>query len=598
MKKLLTLSLLVSFFTCSKAQTPYFTTNDYKKALWMTTRMYGGQRSGTSAGAYNWLLIDKSTNGNSFVKDKDTDGYDLSGGWFDCGDHPKFGQTEFYSAYVLLKGYAEFAGGYDDRYAYNYAGYKNAGNWTFEGSGHAANGTADIVDEVRHATDYFIKCTRDASTFYYQVGNGAYDHKHWVTSVQMQTRAVTEGGEGTTQRNVFKNPADAPMASFAGATLALMARILKTSDPTYAQTCIDHAKFAYAYANAHKGQSAKDAEGGAYYGSLNANPSDAYVCLLAELYWATNDATYQTEALAYTVGATSGNIHGMSWGLDYVNNGDLGVYNLYLLGKTGAAAAFTTIINNNYLTKVQSDGQFSGGNTGYGPLRYNGNTALIVAFWLKRNPSAAAATITSAKKFVYSNIDYILGKNSKNLSFIVGFTTSGITSAIHPHHRNVYLSDADALTANMAIPARNTQFGYMVGGRRDPTAYLDDATNYNNTEGGIDYNAGLVGALAYINLVNAPVNKFTVADVMAVVTGINNTEESKDLIIFPNPSNSQFTLNSPENGIVKVFDNIGKEIMTFSHEGECTFGETLIPGIYHVVQYKDGQIFKSVNIVK
>jgi hypothetical protein len=38
----------------------------------------------------------------SFTKDADGS-YNLEGGWFDCGDHVLFGQTFFYSAYVLAK---------------------------------------------------------------------------------------------------------------------------------------------------------------------------------------------------------------------------------------------------------------------------------------------------------------------------------------------------------------------------------------------------------------------------------------------------------------------------------------------------------------
>jgi hypothetical protein len=482
-----------------------FTTSDYKKALWLTTRMYGGQRSG----ANNWLVYNQLPSGMAeayrgicFKDDKDVDGYDLSGGWHDCGDHVKFGQTQFYSAYMLLKGYAEFPAGYDDRYTYNYQGYKTGGNWTFEGTNHDPNGIPDILDEVKHATDFFIKCTRNASTFYYQVGQGNPDHTKWVTAVQMQALPQTEGGQ---QRVVYKNPADASMPSFCGATLALMSRVYRKFDPAYADLCLVHAGYAYSYAKANPGV-AGTGDGGFY--SANDNWKDDYADMCAELFWATGTASYKTEALSFSIASApgaGGDIYGKNYGFDYSNNGDIAIYNLALLGKANAAATLNTIVNTYYLGNVQPDGQYAGGNTGWGPLRYNANAAFIVALWQKLN-----GTTGTPNKFIYDNIDYILGKNGSNQSFVVGF---GAKCPNHPHHRNVYLRDdnpTDAVKSTMNIPTKNLQFGYMVGGTRTASSFSDDVVNYQNTEGGIDYNACLVGALAFINSKLAPVdtNKF------------------------------------------------------------------------------------------
>ncbi len=87
--------LMNIFFINSFAQ---MTAQDYIKALWMTTRMYGGQRSGDG---YNWLIMNHSATtsgktkvGQDFTEDKDpADGWKLTGGWHDCGDHVKYGQT-------------------------------------------------------------------------------------------------------------------------------------------------------------------------------------------------------------------------------------------------------------------------------------------------------------------------------------------------------------------------------------------------------------------------------------------------------------------------------------------------------------------------
>lgn len=502
-KPLLVLLISVSLFAVNlRVMGQGFATQDYKKALWMTTRMYGGQRSGEN----NWLIsghlpsgVSETLRGKSFINDKDTDGYDLSGGWHDCGDHVKYGQTEFYSAYMLLKAYAEFPTGYDDYYSYEYKGYKAAGDWSWEGKKHDPNGIPDILDEVKHATDYFIKCTRNATTFYYQVGNSNYDHNKWVTSVKMQTLVVADGGD---PRPVYKNPKDASMPSFCGATLALMSRMYRPFDPAYADLCLQHALYAYTYAKANPGT--VGAFEGGFYGA-NYTWKDDYATMCAELFWATNTESYKTEAFAFTIASNNASGYDISgkfdYGFDYENNGDIALYNLALLGRTNAKTYFNAIATS-YISSVTTDGQFSKGNASWGVLRYNANAALIVALWQKLN-----GTDATPHKFVYDNIDYLLGKNSSNYSFIVGF---GANSPKHPHHRNVYLNDnnpADgAPKMAMVIPTKNQQIGLLVGGSRTPSTYVDNIDQYRYSESGIDYNACLVGVLAFINSKLDPVN--------------------------------------------------------------------------------------------
>ncbi|MFM7022748.1 MAG: glycoside hydrolase family 9 protein [Flavobacteriales bacterium] len=579
MRKHLPLNLIVGLITlCTSysamAQTAGFTSAEYKKALWMTTRFYGAQRSGSN----NWMLynhlpsgLNPSYTGKSFMNDNDG-GYDLSGGWHDCGDHVKFGQTEFYSAYMLLKGYAEFPTGYDDHYSANYAGYTSSGKYNYEENGHDPNGIPDILDEVKHATDYFIKCAKDGSTFYYQVGRGSYDHAKWVTSVKMQTLPQTEGGDS---RPVYKNPSDASMPSFCGATLALMSRMYRKFDPTYADLCLVHAQYAYTYAKAHPG-TVGSADGSEY--GANDNWKDDYVCLLAELYWATGTAQYKTDALAYTIAASpgsGGDIYGKNYGFDYTNNGDIAIYNLALLGKSNALTVLESIINTHYFGNKQADGQFNGGNIGWGPLRYNANTAFIVALWQKLKGTQA-----TPNKYIYDNIDYILGKNTASQSFIVGF---GSKYPSHPHHRNYYLRDDnpnDAAKALMTPPAKNAQFGGMVGGTRSPGTFSDNVVNYQHTEGGIDYNACLVGSLAYIMSVLSPVdtNKFSphkspnlgssqsICGVSSIVlpTGIATDGKKtftwyKDNVVVQNASTSANTYTVTTPGTYKcVLDSAGK----------------------------------------
>ena len=480
-----------------------FTNTEYKKALWMTTRMFGAQRSGET----NWLVdnhlpsgVDASLRGKIFINDKDpVDNYDLSGGWCDAGDHVMFGQTQFYSAYMLLKGYAEWSKGYGDYYTYNYMKYRSTNQWSWEQGQHDPDGIPDVLQEVKHATDFFIKCARNSTTFYYQKGDGggSADHATWNTGVKIQTQAVSQGGQ---PRSIYKNPNDASMPSFAAATLALMSRLYKDYDAAYAQTCSAAAINAYNYAKSKKGFTAPDAGDRGFY-SANDNWKDDYATMCAELFWLTNTASYKTEALAFTT-CLNGSCDikpNQYWSFDYDNNEEIAFYNLAKLGDATALSNFNTHITTNYIAKVTNK-LYNGGNGSWGTLRYNANAAMLAALYQKLNNNNTVST------FIYDQIDYILGKNSGNQSYVVGF---GTKYPLHPHHRNIYLNDANVPEGNrqasISIPTKNLQAGILVGGSRDPSTFQDDVTKYQFTEPAIDYNTCLVGALGFINSVLAPV---------------------------------------------------------------------------------------------
>jgi len=494
MKKSISFLLLLGFIASSNHLFGQaFSRASYQKALFLTARFYGGQRSTVKNGvAANWLTQNHTYNsvtGLDFGADADA-GYDVSGGWSDCGDNVKFGQTQYYSAYVLLKGYDLWPGGYEDHYSQNYVGYNSKQDYTWEGTAHDPDGIPDILNEVKHATDYFIKCTPNGTTFYYQVGNGTPDHVMWITTVMKAQQSTANGGE---PRSAYKNPSDADMPAFCGATLALMSRKYRSIDAAYADTCLAHALNAYTYAKAHPGTAG--AQEGSFYGA-NASWQPAYACLCTELYLATNTASYKTEATNQ-----SGNIKNHYYCFGYANNDDIAAYNLATLGDANSATLLNTFATT-YKGAVTNN-IYNGGNTSWGPLRYNANAAFVVAL------NNLYKGTTGVDAFIYNQIDFIMGNNTittssitKNVSFIVGLnaTTSAgatTTSVKHPHHRNVYLDDNNSGTSNLNIPSRNAQFGYLVGGVRSGN-YDDTMGSYQVTEGGIDYSACLVGVLAYI----------------------------------------------------------------------------------------------------
>ncbi|HNY32070.1 MAG TPA: glycoside hydrolase family 9 protein [Fibrobacteria bacterium] len=479
------------------------TAPDYQKALWITTRFYGGQRAGVGP---NWLLMDQP-NKVSYIKDS-ADGRDLTGGWFDCGDFPLFGQSFFNSAYTLAKAYDAFPTGFPDQYhGFDYSDYAAAKDYTYAAS--QPDGIPDLLQELKYATDWIIKATPDANTFYFQKGQGdagSYgQHAHWVTSSYYSvTYPQINGGEKDKGRPIFKLGKsngigdnvvnDGSMPSFAAATLAIMSRIYRKFDAKYADTCLAHAKIAFEFAK-KQSTTGGTAFGGFY--SANNHMNDDIVTAATELFRSTNDGAYRTFAEGKKDGPKN---HYYTY--CYANNDDVAFYNLgKYLGMTDKWGSLKSYFIDSYTSKATGEGGLSTIGDSWGFLRYPANQAFIVGLY------AASEKSDAYDQFIYNQVDFILGANIAKQSFVVGFCAGCSKSPQWPHHRNVYLDDSDKMTAVKGIPARNAEFGYLVGYTKDASGnFKESMTDYQQTEGGIDYNAGLVAALGYINSKLNPVD--------------------------------------------------------------------------------------------
>jgi CBS domain-containing protein len=110
-------------------------------------------------------------------------------------------------------------------------------------------------------------------------------------------------------------------------------------------------------------------------------------------------------------------------------------------------------------------------------------------------------------------MNYIMGNNPMNRSYIVGFPTPA-AAAQHPHHRAAHGST----TNNQNNPAthRHVLWGALVGGPDSTDFHRDETTDFVFNEVAVDYNAGLVGALAglytYYGAGQAPLANFPPAE--------------------------------------------------------------------------------------
>ncbi len=517
MKKIIFGFLLLIFCFNSYSQTLTFEIEQYQKALWMTTRFYGAQRMGEGV---NWLINDYNYNrsdapdwlkkninaeyviaGKSFTRDADQD-YDLTGGWFDCGDFCLFGQTFYYSVYMLLLGYSEFTSGFNDLYSEKYSGYILSNNFNWEGKKGKSDNIPDILNECKYATDFILKAVKDDKTFYYEKGNGNYDHAVWCTSVFKSGLPKNEGGENNGTRDFGKATQYATsMAALAGAALASMSRLYNDYDVAYAYKCQEKAKIAYDFATKTAMGNSGTAFGNFYPAKEKYWPDLTILC--AELYRKTKNKTYLNKCEEYM--ANWINEYNHNHVLCYNNTEDIALYAYCAaLGESGkyyqqAKNALKTLAEK-YSSKSQNKVlQWEG----WGALRYVANQAFSLALNSKLSGE------TNINETVLRTVEYILGNNTKKFSYVVGLNGFGTDNfPKKPHHRNFYRSDAgDENSAAQKITSdyKYMQLGYLIGGSCNDGEY-DPEADYMVNEGGIDYNCGLVGALGYIVEKIAPVS--------------------------------------------------------------------------------------------
>lgn len=579
--------------------------DDFVEATWMTTRFFGAQRSGMGP---NWMA-DGTNYPTSFTKDS-YQGMDISGGWFDCGDHVMFGQTQGFASYILALAYAEFTEGYYDLYTGDYTDYKASKDYSRKGG--KPNKIRDLLEELRYEADFWVKVAPNENTFIAVKGNGDYDHMKWVTPGKMSTLGTGNGGD---PRPVQANTNDAFSSGMAAAMLAVMARV----DPDEANRAkyLKGAKNAYAYSKAHKGVTTS----GSYYAESwwDGRWKDGPFLAALELYRTTKTESYKSEAetyfeqLEFNKGGYSRLNYANAVPLSVVVSESIGLD--VFMGSNGAVADSKTFLDKIYKNESKNDifMKETGGGGSFS-VRTPSGGAFLYALYSKYNGT------TEYDALIEKNIAYLLGDNSNKKSYVVGFDRNSAKAPTAPHHRGYYANEDEGRDPDSGLraPEKNKYFGAMIAGSFNDPSHNNTVSSWNVNEVCVDMNAPLVGALGYILSKKAPKSD---AD-LGVQSSPLVKDPSKDTVVTVNPVNpdsgkgdaivelrgtSSFSLTrsgsvvTVSNGKMKpfkvdVFDLQGNKVQSFASEGREIFFLPKMKGVLQVrVSSEDGLRLFSIK---
>jgi endoglucanase len=420
----------------------------FNRASMAIEKQYGGKWARPAGHPDNSVTVHASA-----ASSKRPTGSKISspGGWYDAGDYGKYIVNSGISTYTLFAAYQAFPSFFDTL------------KLTIPES---SNTMPDLLDEALYNLKWML-------TMQDPEDGGVY---HKLTTANF-SGFVRPDKDGAT-RYVTKKTTAATYDFIA--VTAQAARLFRKFDnlmPGFAQQCLDASLKAWRWASLNKSVVYNQA-------SLNST-SDPDIStgeygdsdLSDELKWAAQELYLTTRADSFfTIAYPSGKLDAGYNLPDWRSVGTLGLYSMFLckdsLTSAVAFSSVTTALNkladiyvasyeiNPYRTTMNKSDFVWGSNA----VGANQGMLLMLGSMAGNKSCKAAAT---------GILDYLLGKNPTNYSFVTGY---GDKLPIHPHHRP---SGSD--NATDPVP------GFLVGG---PNAGREDSQQctYASTAAALSYN--------------------------------------------------------------------------------------------------------------
>ncbi|TKW23921.1 hypothetical protein SEVIR_3G018800v4 [Setaria viridis] len=465
---------------------------DYAGAFDKCLQFFEAQRSGK-------LPADRRVKwrGDSALTDGFSQGVDLVGGYYDSGDHVKFGFPMAYAVTMLSWGVLEF-----------------------EKEMVAANNLQRALDAIRWGTNYFIKAHTEPNGLWVQVGDGDSDHLCWERAEDMST-----------PRTAFKIDRNHPGSEVAGETaaaLAAAAKAFRPYDSMYADLLLLHAKQLFTFADTFRGRYDDSLQSAKKFYPSESGYQDELLWSAVWLYEATGDEEYlrYVSQNAEAFGGIGWSVLEFSWDNKYAGLQVL-LSKVLFEGGAGVAAYADT------LKQFQAKAEFFlcaclQKNNGHN-IRMTPGGLLYVDDWNNMQYVSSATFLLTVYadylavshgslkcpdgevkpdeivRFAKSQVDYVLGKNPKGMSYMVGY---GSYFPTHVHHRGASIPSVHGEKATVGCmdgfdkyynskgADPNVLNGAIVGGPDGNDGFVDDRCNYQSAEPTIAGNAPICGVFA------------------------------------------------------------------------------------------------------
>ncbi|KAJ4730096.1 Endoglucanase [Melia azedarach] len=463
---------------------------DYADALTKSLLYFEAQRSGRLP--YNQRLAWRDHSG---VTDGLEQGVDLVGGYYDAGDHVKFGLPMAFTVTMLSWSVIEFR----EQIA-------------------VAGELEHALDAIKWGTDFFIKAHTSPNVLWAEVGDGDTDHYCWQRPEDM-----------TTSRHAYKIDENNPGSDLAGETAAAMAAaslVFKKTNPHYSHLLLHHAQQLFEFGDRYRGR--YDGSVGvvkSYYASVSGY-KDELLWAGMWLYKATDNDNYLQYVInnAHSFGGIGWAITEFSWDVKYAG---LQVMASMLLAEEQHKK------HSHILDKYRSKAEYYicsclNKNNGSNVERTPGGLLYIRQWNNMQYVSTASFLLTVYSDFLLdtnqnlncdgemvdhqeilsfskSQVDYILGSNPMSMSYLVGF---GPKYPTRVHHRGAsivsYRENKGFIGCTQGYdnwysrsdPNPNVLVGALVGGPDSQDNFMDQRENYMQTEACTYNTAPLVGVFA------------------------------------------------------------------------------------------------------
>lgn len=402
----------------------------------------------------------------AIVYDDQTRVIDVNGGWHDAGDYGRYVETGTKSAIDLMLAYYSNPSFFGD-------------NSLMPESG---NEVPDILDEARFEIEWLMKMQAD--------WGGVY------SKAVTQTFAGNISPDKDMQR-IYVMPAETATTADFISTMAIASVVYKEIDPVFAQSCLD--KTFKSWDNLTNTlelvefTNPQDFSAGDYRDDKDFD--ERFFAGIA-MWFATGDEQYLDYAKSiYSTEKTASN--GTSWR-------DVGGYGSYLFLRSKEAnehGDFYESIKQDFknesdriMSIIDTDGyQTSLENYPWGSNGYIANNGIMLMF------AYDIFNDMSYKQGAVEQLNYILGKNSLNMSFVSGY---GNNAPKNIHHRLVKAKKTFMKGALVGGPDNDREDGItqkMNPNTPPAKVYCDEYLSFSSNEVTIYWNSALIYLISRIN---------------------------------------------------------------------------------------------------